>query len=1310
MPYIKSHSNYVLKKKHQLTNSGTIYERDITTIGGKNSFASNQTPIYQTGNFIITVNNDDNVKKDSHSVNWEEHFSGDVWTLSTLQDYIKDETSSEDESIVIKRDYYNLRDFAYFGSCSELIRASINDIINKFPGELFIPFDNTTVSSYTYVEDVWDLDKNGNPFSTPKTLSGETTDAEEIISRNGSVTATTVVGGIPVFYTDNSEFNSGTNGALNDDDNGNSKTKIKRLGGDNYFLVDNPFNVNIHTAFKKSSEITDDNFLKFFANEGYKNYELIGNNGESHKFNWVVKNHLDKLCVGEKICDVEITCVDSSETFVIEAWVSNNKEIKYLIDLSKYDNLIENGAFKYSIRPKVQFLDEFFKNLDMFERILMNKDSSPKYTAYFNILRENEYGYYSNIESFTFPTTYGSYNIGADGVSFDAYIQNLVDIANFYDERFCDNMYRSMTHESIKNFDWTYRKLKTQEESEDIISAGDKISKIIRLFGREFDEILSYINAIASYRTITYDDINNLPDYFFTDALENNGWDFKQITPYTLVEYTGASKTDISDKTTEDDEKSNTYNGNVLKRLFTQDTSFLVKPYDKKLDIYPDGYFFGCTPNHQETSEQFTLDVNNQSCESAQTIVFNYEEQETDIPVESYSREFENGRETCGYGKFTNTGGTVFSASTESSELDSGSTIDYPKNEITSYGGENITGDTFISPCNNNILERIKNYSSEKEWSMPEVNVEFEKRLILNSKEIWKHKGTQDSVEMILGMFGMRSKRWYDALPLYEKESYISSNGGVGNYNRYDFEIKEYTSFTTRIEDPYVNGILDYKYNWVNKAKNISYSVYGNDDYEDYQGLPVMYRDIDGKRYLYPNFDKNKVYDGNPYYQMNGGWTSTYPYMFDKDNNIVTKPNDSKIYQETLRNIKNVDKLQDLFDLPVQSLTNGEIYYVTNLSGSYAIVDGVVYDIITESDGVTDYRYFEVQIVNNSIVVGEAYFNDYVIVSNPFEPNNKRRYDLTDDDINGQNIKVYLIKPDGNETIYLYSDQDSVSTFTVFENGKYMEGDNFTHYFRINDVYSVGELSPLGWEQLKNTDYDFYRINSDEDYFKGNNPHTGHLHYDNGHEYFTYFSNLFKYSSNNSLIDESILIDYPNYANISLHNDIDNFGFSGLIKDDECDLSYDDFLIEDSKIHYFGDWFESRATITTVDDNGTIKRNFFDTVNYYYFNNDIITKNNEIPYNVSDISPKEMTCRNNPNFSYGKIKKEKAKLIDGCTNQIVNNKIVKIIFYLRNDSFYSKSALEEMKYLQSIVVPYMNQVIPSGAILETCYIYNGQKM
>ena len=59
MDYIKSNSNYVIKKEHKhVGRSSTIYERDITTIGGVDQFSPGQVPVYKSGNFIITVNNE----------------------------------------------------------------------------------------------------------------------------------------------------------------------------------------------------------------------------------------------------------------------------------------------------------------------------------------------------------------------------------------------------------------------------------------------------------------------------------------------------------------------------------------------------------------------------------------------------------------------------------------------------------------------------------------------------------------------------------------------------------------------------------------------------------------------------------------------------------------------------------------------------------------------------------------------------------------------------------------------------------------------------------------------------------------------------------------------------------------------------------------------------------------------------------------------------------------------------------------------------------------------------------------------------
>ena len=90
----------------------------------------------------------------------------------------------------------------------------------------------------------------------------------------------------------------------------------------------------------------------------------------------------------------------------------------------------------------------------------------------------------------------------------------------------------------------------------------------------------------------------------------------------------------------------------------------------------------------------------------------------------------------------------------------------------------------------------------------------------------------------------------------------------------YDYEIKEYTSFTTRITDKYDSDKQMYFMDWINSLKLTTYNTpeFRSGRYVSYQGLPVAYRLADnGNRYVYPSFQNYFQYDGGMYYQMNGG-------------------------------------------------------------------------------------------------------------------------------------------------------------------------------------------------------------------------------------------------------------------------------------------------------------------------------------------------------------------------------------------------------------------------------------------------------
>lgn len=153
MGYIKSYSNYVLKRKHQDINSGRIFERDITTIGGLNQFSPGQIPIYKSSNFIITVNNDNKSNRNfiGKDKGWEMNGSEEVWTLSNINESNDVESAEKTLKIVLKQDYYKLQDFAYYGSCTELIRASIIDIITRYPRTIICTRCKWWYSSILYI-------------------------------------------------------------------------------------------------------------------------------------------------------------------------------------------------------------------------------------------------------------------------------------------------------------------------------------------------------------------------------------------------------------------------------------------------------------------------------------------------------------------------------------------------------------------------------------------------------------------------------------------------------------------------------------------------------------------------------------------------------------------------------------------------------------------------------------------------------------------------------------------------------------------------------------------------------------------------------------------------------------------------------------------------------------------------------------------------------------------------------------------------------------------------------------------------------
>lgn len=127
--YSKTHSNYVLKKRHQTLQDGsTIFERDWGTLGERHVIERGKRRIYSDSNFLFTDNSKAGNKYRNNTGEWSEGYTQD--TIGDTIDKTVNDTS-------ILSDSNDIRDYAYYGSAVELVRATIENIVKWFPGRFW---------------------------------------------------------------------------------------------------------------------------------------------------------------------------------------------------------------------------------------------------------------------------------------------------------------------------------------------------------------------------------------------------------------------------------------------------------------------------------------------------------------------------------------------------------------------------------------------------------------------------------------------------------------------------------------------------------------------------------------------------------------------------------------------------------------------------------------------------------------------------------------------------------------------------------------------------------------------------------------------------------------------------------------------------------------------------------------------------------------------------------------------------------------------------------------------------------------------
>jgi len=175
-----------------------------------------------------------------------------------------------------------------------------------------------------------------------------------------------------------------------------------------------------------------------------------------------------------------------------------------------------NDSSTYSenilIRPIDGVSEEFFLNLDDLEESLLNRDTSPIYTASFKVPRDSFDQTKTELTTveYNWPiSTKDNWNLLIVGIDYDDYLRSLSDIADEIDDYKSNLFLRFLTSPQLFEFD----------------TEGKKAESIFQLYGQSFDKVKKYIDNIAHMRNISYDGVNNLPDILLKNLSNTLGLD-----------------------------------------------------------------------------------------------------------------------------------------------------------------------------------------------------------------------------------------------------------------------------------------------------------------------------------------------------------------------------------------------------------------------------------------------------------------------------------------------------------------------------------------------------------------------------------------------------------------------------------------------------------------------------------------------------------------------------------------------------------------------------------------------------------------
>ena len=170
------------------------------------------------------------------------------------------------------------------------------------------------------------------------------------------------------------------------------------------------------------------------------------------------------------------------------------------------------GYFDFHIKPNNLIFEEYRTSLSDYEKYIVGtRDglSGFKFNVSDPTLLDDGNIVYSTVALLW--TTGDGYNLDIDNSTYQRFLNGFLTIGAKYDTVKTDLIARFLTPSSLKTYDLTQ---------------DGKMSKLLRVYGWEFDQLKKFIDSLVNINTVTYNKLNNIPDQLVSNLAKTLGWDY----------------------------------------------------------------------------------------------------------------------------------------------------------------------------------------------------------------------------------------------------------------------------------------------------------------------------------------------------------------------------------------------------------------------------------------------------------------------------------------------------------------------------------------------------------------------------------------------------------------------------------------------------------------------------------------------------------------------------------------------------------------------------------------------------------------